>query len=395
MAAIAENVEKLKTTHKHVDMTFTPADLWRFPELLHLVLCDTYPTNEEKEEKAKIRTQSKGKNKNKGKPNKKGLYTLPNPEIAEARIAEGLPTHRDMKVKAWLPIMHGCNNYCSYCIVPYVRGREVSREPEAILKEAKELIAEGYKDITLLGQNVNSYNPDNELRITNYELRIAKFPELIREINKIDGEFLIRFMTSHPKDATKELFTAMAESEKAARHIHLPFQAGSDGVLKKMNRGYTSAQYLDIIKLARERMPDIVITSDVIVGFPGETEQDFYDTLRLVEAAQFDAMFTFIYSKRPNTSAAKLEDTVTREQKQVRFDKLIELQNKISDEKHDKYVGKTIKVLVDDIVENDTYMLRARTNGGRLVHLRGEPEMLGRFVEVKITSSSTWALFGD
>jgi tRNA-2-methylthio-N6-dimethylallyladenosine synthase len=354
-----------------------------------------YPTSEEKEERAKTRANSKVKSKGKGKLNSKVLYTLKSSEYAEARIAEGMPTHRDMKVKAWLPIMHGCNNFCSYCIVPYVRGREVSREPEAILAEARALVSEGYKDITLLGQNVNSYYPDNQFRIPNSEFRIKKFPDLIRNINEIDGDFLIRFMTSHPKDATKELFNAMAESEKAARHIHLPFQSGSDCILKKMNRGYTSGQYLDIIGVARANMPDIVITSDVIVGFPGETEKDFEDTLQLVETAQFEAMFTFIYSRRPNTSAAKLEDTVTREQKQVRFDKLIEMQNKISDLKHAEYVGKTIKVLVDDIAkDDDTYVLRARTNGGRLVHMRGKPELVGRFVEARIEKSSTWALFG-
>jgi tRNA-2-methylthio-N6-dimethylallyladenosine synthase len=396
MAAIAENVERLRKTHTHVSMTFTPADLWRFPELLYQVLRDMYPTSEEKEERAKTRTQVKGKSKGKGKLNSKSLYTLPRSEYAEARIAEGLPTHRDMKVKAWLPIMHGCNNFCSYCIVPYVRGREVSRKPEAILTEARELVSQGYKDITLLGQNVNSYNPDIQFGSRNSEFGIKSFPDLIRQINKIDGEFLIRFMTSHPKDATKELFSAMAESEKAARHIHLPFQAGSDRILKKMNRGYTSGQYLDIIGLARKSMPDIVITSDVIVGFPGETEEDFEDTLRLVEAAQFEALFTFIYSKRPSTSAAKLEDTVTREQKQVRFDRLIEMQNSISDLKHAEYVGKIIKVLVDDIAkDDDTYALRARTNGGRLVHMRGKPEIVGKFVEAKIEKSTTWALFGN
>ena len=276
--------------------------------------------------------------------------------------------------------MHGCNNFCAYCIVPYVRGREVSREPEAILKEARELVEAGYKDITLLGQNVNSY--------------AKSFPDLIRLINKIPGEFLIRFMTSHPKDATKELFEAMATSEKAAHHIHLPFQAGSDRILKMMNRGYTSDEYLDKINYARSLMPDIVITSDVIVGYPGETEEDFQSTLQLVEKARFEAMFTFIYSKRPGTTAAKLKDTTTREQKQIRFDKLLEVQNRISDEKHLKYVGKTMKVLVDELSDNENYPLQARTNGGRLVHLKGNPELYGTFCNARITHSSTWALFG-
>jgi tRNA-2-methylthio-N6-dimethylallyladenosine synthase len=202
-------------------------------------------------------------------------------------------------------------------------------------------------------------------------------------------------MTSHPKDATRDLFLAMAESEKAARHIHLPFQAGSDRILKLMNRGYTGAKYLEKISMARELMPDIVITSDVIVGFPGETEEDFEDTLRLVEKARFDAMFTFIYSKRPNTAAAKLADTVTREQKQARFDRLLEIQNAISDEKHAKYVGKTVKVLIDDKADDENYPLRARTNGGRLVHLKGSPQAVGSFALAELKKSSTWALFGE
>jgi len=295
-----------------------------------------------------------------------------------------------MKVNAWLPIMHGCNNFCAYCIVPYVRGREVSRKPEAILTEAGGLIDAGYKDITLLGQNVNSYRP------TGAGAEKAKnFPELLRKINKLDGEFLIRFMTSHPKDATKELFEAMAECEKVARHIHLPFQAGNDRILKLMNRGYKSTQYLDKIYYARDLIPDLVITSDVIVGYPGETEIEFEDTLELVKKARFDAMFTFIYSKRPGTSASKLPDTVPHEKKQKRFDKLLEIQNKISEEKHQEYVGRIIKVLVDDITEDKNYPLRARTNGGRLVHLKGKKETLGSFINVKITHSSTWALFGE
>jgi len=389
MMAIPVNVERIKEKYKHVSIVFTPANLWRLPELLQKRLCEMYPTEEEKEEQIKAGAYIKRK--------RQKLLELPDDENTDARIAEGLPTHRDMKVKAWLPIMHGCNNYCAYCIVPYVRGREVSREPDAILKEAQELVEAGYKDITLLGQNVNSYKPKATIcHASDRENAYANsFPGLIRQINKIPGEFLIRFMTSHPKDATKELFKAIAESEKAARHIHLPFQAGSDRILKLMNRGYTSDEYLDMIEYARSLMPDIVITSDVIVGYPGETDEEFNDTLRLVEKARFEAMFTFIYSKRPGTTAAKLEDTVSREQKQIRFDKLLEIQNKISDEKHLEYVGKTIKVLVDEVSGNEKYTLQARTNGGRLVHLKGKPELFGTFLNVMITHSSTWALFGS
>ena len=386
MAAISENVERIRDKYKHVDMVFSPADLWRFPELVYQVLSEKHPTKEDKEQSAKTRERIK---------KSKTLHTLPSSEYPQARIAEGLPNHRDMKIKAWLPIMHGCNNFCAYCIVPYVRGREVSREPSAILAEAKEIIDAGYKDITLLGQNVNSYNPVPSGKACEVS-EVSDFPKLIRELSKLDGEFLIRFMTSHPKDAGEELFRAMAESEKVARHIHLPFQAGNDRILKLMNRGYTSAEYLDKLAFARELMPDIVITSDVIVGYPGETDEEFEDTLRLVEKAQFDAMFTFIYSRRPHTAAAKLSDTTTREEKQIRFDKLLELQNAISDEKHVRHVGKTVRVLVDDFVSDDeVYSLRARTNGGRLVHLIGDSDMVGKFADIKIIKSSTWALFGE
>ena len=355
LAGVPETVEKIRNSYHHVGLVFPPNNLWRFPELLHRALTG-----------------------------KKRVFET---GCEETKIAEGLPLHRDGTIKAWLPVMYGCDNYCSYCIVPYVRGRERSRNKAAILNEAKSLVLSGYKDITLLGQNVNSYN-DGE----------TDFPSLIRMINDIEGDFLIRFMTSHPKDASVNLFTAMAECEKAAKHIHLPFQAGSDRILKLMNRGYTQKSYLEKIKAARKLMPDIVITSDVIVGYPGETEEEFNETLGLVEKAQFDAMFTFIYSKRPGTAAAKLEDTVTREEKQVRFERLMDLQNEISDRKHEAYIGKTVKVLVDFDAPGEEYNLKARTNGGRLVHLKagqGDRSMLGDFVNAKITHINNWSLFAE
>jgi len=351
LAGVPETVGKVKQSYKHVDLVFPPNALWRFPELLHRAL------------------SSKGR-----------LYDT---ECSAGAIAEGLPVRRAGTVNAWLPIMYGCDNFCSYCIVPYVRGRERSRAPDAVLDEARALVKSGYKDITLLGQNVNSYGDK------------LNFAGLIRRINDIDGDFLIRFMTSHPKDASIELFSAMAESEKAARHIHLPFQAGNDRILKLMNRGYTRAGYLEKISAARELMPDIVITSDVIVGFPGETDEEFEDTLQLVEEARFDAMFTFIYSKRPGTPAAKLPDTVTREEKQIRFDRLLELQNRISDEKHAQYIGRTVRVLVDDESPGEEYPVKARTNGGRLVHLPGGAELMGSFTNARITHSNSWSLFGE
>ena len=353
LAGVPETVEKIRQSYRQVDLVFAPNILWRFPELLYRILT------------AKGRV----------------FYT----DGGDGAIAEGYPSKRDGKVKAWLPIMYGCDNFCSYCIVPYVRGRERSRKPGAILDEARKLVADGYKDMTLLGQNVNSYGSGLDENVD--------FATLIRRINDIDGEFLIRFMTSHPKDASLDLFRAMAESQKAARHIHLPFQSGNDRILAAMNRGYTQAQYLEKVAMARELMPDIVITSDVIVGFPGETDEEFEDTLKLVEKAQFDAMFTFIYSKRPGTPAAELPDTSTRAEKQVRFDRLIDMQNAISEEKHSQYMGKTVRILVDEESHDERYPLKARTNGGRLVHLLGDPELIGNFIEAKITHCNSWSLF--
>ena len=356
MAAIPEVAKKIRQSYSHVNLLFTPNMMWRFPEMLHRAMTVHGRVFEA--------------------------------DAGDGLIVEGFPIWRDRAVKAWLPIMYGCDNFCTYCIVPYVRGRERSRKSDAILEEARELVADGYKDITLLGQNVNSYGAGLDEK--------TSFAEIIRRINEIDGEFLIRFMTSHPKDASIELFRAMAESEKAARHIHLPFQAGNDRILKLMNRGYTQAEYLEKIVAARELMPDIVITSDVIVGFPGETDEEFEDTLRLVTKAQFDAMFTFIYSKRPGTPAAELPDPVTREQKQIRFDRLSEIQNAISEEKHSRCIGETVRVLVDEESHDERYPVKARTNGGRLVHLPGDAAgYVGSFIDARITRCNSWSLFGE
>lgn len=361
LAGVPETVEKVRQSYHHVGLVFPPNNIWKFPELVLRALTG-----------------------------KKRVFET---ACEETQIAEGLPTHRDGIVKAWLPVMYGCNNFCSYCIVPYVRGRERSRRQRIILEEAQSLVTAGYKDITLLGQNVNSYvNPEIEKQARSAG---SDFAMLIRRINEINGVFLIRFMTSHPKDASIELFQAIAESEKAARHIHLPFQAGSDRILKLMNRGYTKAEYLEKITALRELIPDIVITSDVIVGYPGETEDEFEDTLKLVKEAKFEAMFTFIFSKRPGTPAAKLPDSVSREEKQIRFERLMELQNEISERKHDEYVGKKVRVLVDGEARDEAYPLKARTNGGRLVHLKGSSQLLGSFTEATITHSNNWSLFGE
>ena len=343
--------ERVKKSYPYVDLVFGPQALWRFPELLERRL-----------------------------NSKKRVFEVTDEAGA---IAEGLPVKRDGTVKAWLSVMYGCNNFCSYCIVPYVRMRERSRRPAVILEEARQLVAQGYKDITLLGQNVNSYGKDLDEEVD--------FADLIRMINDIPGDFVIRFMTSHPKDASEKLFRTMSECEKAARHIHLPFQAGNDRVLKEMNRVYTREEYLKKVELARRYMPDIVLTSDVIVGFPGETDEEFEDTISVIEKVRFDALFTFIYSKRPGTPAAKMPDPFTRQEKQVRFDKLLDTQNRISAEKHAEYVGKTVRVLTDGFADGET---TSRTGGGRLVRIKGEVP-LGEYMNVKITGSTTWALFGE
>ena len=347
--------QKLKQSYPVVDLVFGPHELWRFPELLLQVMTK----------------------------HKRIFATEKNDGV----VAEGIPNKRDSGVKAWLSIMYSCNNFCSYCVVPYVRGRERSRRPEDVVAEAKELVAAGYKEITLLGQNVNSYGKDLGLDVD--------FSDLIRMINDIPGDFLIRFMTSHPKDATEKLFKTMAECEKCAHQLHLPVQAGNDRILKVMNRGYTSEKYLAQVALARKYMPDLVLTTDIIVGFPNESEEKFEDTIKLVEQVRYDAMFTFIYSKRVGTPAAAMPDHYTREDKQRHFDRLTEVANRISGEKHREYEGRTLRVLVDGETGRDEYNLSSRTNGGRLVHLKGDKALIGRFVDVKITASNTWALYGE
>ena len=271
--------------------------------------------------------------------------------------------------------------------MPYVRGRERSRLPADIVQEARGLVAAGYKDITLLGQNVNSYGKDLEDG--------TDFADLIRMINDIPGEFVIRFMTSHPKDATEKLFRTMAECTKCAHQLHLPVQSGNNRILKVMNRRYTREKYISQVALARQYMPDLVLTTDIIVGFPGETDEEFEDTLSLCEEVRYDAMFTFIYSKRAGTPAAVMEDPFTREDKQKHFDRLTETANLISGEKHREYIGTVQHVLVDGETGHEEYNLSSRTNGGRLVHLKGDKKLIGSFIDVKITDGNTWALYGE
>ena len=355
MAQRKEVAEKVRTSYRHVDLVFGPQALWKFPQLLHQV----YTRN--------------------GR-----VFSV---EDEHGQIAEGMPVVREGRTRAWVSIMYGCNNFCSYCIVPYVRGRERSREPEKIIEEVRQLAQEGYKEITLLGQNVNSYGKDLD---SNWD-----FADLLRELDKIEGDYLLRFMSSQPKDASFKLFDAMAECKHVAKQLHLPVQSGCDRVLRAMNRPYDKARYLELITYARKVMPDLVLTSDVIIGFPGETEEEAMETVALVEEVRFDALFTFIFSPRPGTPAAKMDDPVPRSEKQVWFDKLCDVQNTISAEIHAGYVGKTMRVLVDGETDDARTPLSARTAGGRLVHLTGDKSAIGTYRDVRITDSNTWALFGE
>ena len=355
MAQRPEVAEKVRQSYRHVDLVFGPQALWKFPELLYQVYT------------------RRGR-----------VFSV---EDEHGSIAEDMPVVREGRTRAWVSIMYGCNNFCSYCIVPYVRGRERSREPDRILAEVRQLAAEGYKEITLLGQNVNSYGKDLD---TPWD-----FADLLSALDKIEGDYLLRFMSSQPKDASYKLFDTMARCKHVARQLHLPVQSGCDRVLRAMNRPYDRAKYLDLITYARKVMPDLVLTSDVIIGFPGETEAEAMETVDLVRQVEFDALFTFIFSPRPGTPAAKMDDPVPRAEKQKWFDTLCSTQNEISARLHAGYVGRTLRVLVDGETDDTRWPLSARTAGGRLVHLVGDKSALGQYRDVKITDSNTWALFGE
>lgn len=301
-------------------------------------------------------------------------------------IYEGIPIRRDGTFKGFLPIMYGCDNFCSYCIVPYVRGRERSRKPEIIVAEAKEMIQNGFKDICLLGQNVNSYGKGLEPH--------TDFASLLREIDKIEGDYWLRFMTSHPKDCTKELIDTIAESKHISKHLHLPFQSGSDRILKQMNRHYDREKYLDIINYAKKKIPDVSLTSDIIVGFPGETEEDFEDTLSLIKEVGFTSLFTFIYSKRKGTPAAKMDDPITDEEKSIRFQRLLDTQEKIAAQHCKGMVGNIEKVLVEEKNSKEG-ILSARTSGNIIVEVKGEESLIGTFQKAKITNARNFILQGE
>lgn len=296
----------------------------------------------------------------------------------EHEVLEGIPVVRDGTFKGWLPIMHGCNNFCTYCIVPYVRGREHSRDYTEILNEARQMVENGCKDITLLGQNVNSYHSP----VRDEAGAPVDFPALLRKINALEGDFRIRFMTSHPKDCSDALLYAMRDCEKVCHHLHLPFQSGNDRVLAAMNRRYTRKKYLSRIQLARQLMPDLSITSDIIVGFPGETYAEFCDTLSLVREVRFSALFTFIYSKRGGTPAAELPDPVSREEKGVWFRELLQTQEAISKENEAALSGKTFRLLCDDFGRSEGHMA-GHSDGNICFEFPGTVDLLGQFVTVE------------
>jgi len=352
MAGETKVSDRIKKSFPHVDGVFSTHHLWQFPEILWNVLSK-----------------------------KKRQFFI---EDEPGSIAEGIPQVRDSKLKAWVSIMYGCNNFCTYCIVPYVRGRERSRRVEDILAECRAVIEAGAKEITLLGQNVNSYGKDLNCGVD--------FADLLEMIAQIPGDFLIRFMTSHPRDASDKLFETMAKYPKIAKQLHLPFQSGSSRVLKAMNRHYDRETYLRKVKYAKSLMPELVLTSDVIVGFPGETEEEFEETISLIQEVHYDSLFTFIFSPRVGTPAASMEDPTPKQEKNRRFDKLCAVQNAISNEIHEGYVGKRKRCLVDG---RDGDTLTARTEGGRLVRFAGDENLIGTYQNLNITGATTWSLTGE
>lgn len=305
----------------------------------------------------------------------------------ETEIIEGVPIDRESSVKAFVTIMYGCNNFCTYCVVPYVRGRERSRKSEDIIKEIEDLVAKGYKEVTLLGQNVNSYGKGLEEDID--------FAKLLRKINEVQGLKRVRFMTSHPKDLNKDVIYAIKECDKLCEQIHLPVQSGSNRILKKMNRHYTKESYLELVELIKKEIPGVSLTTDIIVGFPGETEEDFLDTLDLVQKVQYDSAFTFIYSRRNNTPADMMLNQVPDTDKHHRFDRLVKAVNESVVMKNKEFEGKVTEVLVEGFSKNDETKFTGRTRNGKLVNFTGENIKAGDLVNVKIVRAQPFSLIGE
>lgn len=351
----------IKSKYKHVDMIFGTHALYRFPQILSDAM-----------DKQRV------------------VDTVDE----EGSIFENIPVKRESGPLAKVPIMYGCNNFCTYCIVPYVRGRERSRNAEDIINECIDVANQGYTEIMLLGQNVNSYGNDLSDGL--------KFHELLSEVCKIDGIERIRFMTSHPKDISDELIETMAREDKICNQLHLPIQSGSNKVLKEMNRKYTREQYMERLNKVKSEIPDIVLTTDIIVGFPTETQEDFEQTMSVLEEAEYDMIFSFIYSKRKGTPAAEMPDCLTDEQKHKNFDRMLELQNEISKRKNDKYVGTFQKVLVEGVSKTNSDTLTGRTEGGKVVNFSilnkmdlTADKLIGTVQTVRITKAQTWSLYGE
>lgn len=347
--------EQIKKKYKHVDIVFGTHVLYRFPEILSESLF-----NHER-----VIDISGG----------------------DGVIAEHIPIERSGGVTAGVSVMYGCNNFCTYCIVPYVRGRERSRLKEDIISEVSDLAKSGIKEITLLGQNVNSYGHD----IENY----IDFPDLLKEVSKVNGILRIRFMTSHPKDLSDKLIDEIASNKKVCAQLHLPIQCGSDRILKLMNRKYTKEDYLNKINKVKEKIPGITLTTDIIVGFPGETNEDFSHTIDVLEKVRYDSVFSFIYSKREGTPAAKMDDVLTPEEKKINFNTLLEVQNRISAEKNAEYENGEYEILVEGESKTDKSFLTGRTEGGKIVNFKGDKSLIGKLIKVKITKAQTWSLFGE
>ncbi|ELC8395915.1 tRNA (N6-isopentenyl adenosine(37)-C2)-methylthiotransferase MiaB [Clostridium perfringens] len=347
--------DKVLKTFPYVDIIFGTHNAHKFPEYLHRVLQEGVQVKE-------ILNKEEG-------------------------IVEGLPIDRKSDVKAFVTIMYGCNNFCTYCIVPYVRGRERSRKSEDIIKEIEELVSQGYKEITLLGQNVNSYGKGLEEDID--------FAGLLRKVNEVKGLERVRFMTSHPKDLSDDVIMAIKECDKLCEQVHLPVQSGSSRILKEMNRHYDREYYLDLVKKIKSEIPDVTLTTDIIIGFPGETEEDFLDTLSLCEEVGYDSAFTFIYSRRNHTPADKMENQIPDDIKHDRFNRLVEAINKKVVIKNKEYEGKVVEVLVEGPSKNDETKLTGRTKNGKLVNFAGDEKLVGELVNLKIVRAQPFSLIGE
>lgn len=357
--------DKIKESYPFVDILFGTHTLHKFPEDLYKII----------EEKRKL----------------EDILDI------DGKIYEGLPIKRDSKIKASVTIMNGCNNFCSYCIVPYVRGRERSRQPRDIIEEVKKLAKEGYKEITLLGQNVNSYlRVEREKNIPFEEYQgVNSFATLLRAINKIDGIERIRFISPHPKDFTDDVIEAIADCEKVCKLVHLPLQSGNTKVLKEMNRKYTKEQYLNLVEKMKNKIPNLTLSTDIIVGFPGETDEEFEDTLEVVEKVRFEQVYMFIYSRRVGTPGDKMQNQIPEDIKHKRFDKLKALVESQIEENNNKYIGTTQKILVEGESKNNSNMLSGRTESNKVVIFEGSKELIDKIINIKIISQHMWYLKGE